>query len=351
MSRTASRPVIAALATASLLALAACGGHDKKPAAAPSPSATSASPTASAQAAPATCPLLGRPPTKGENRTRPAVAIKIDNVDIARPQTGINHADVIFEETVEGGLTRLFAVFQCESAPVVGPIRSARTSDSDLIQLLKTAVFAYSGANGHVNARILSTPGAVALSYDTNGGLYYRSGSRPAPHNVYSSTSALLKAGLAHSHKLKPPPPLFTYSNASPGGKVVRSIALRWSGFASAGWTWTGSGWNRTQNGSPDVLVGGTRVAVRNVIVMRIQTRYLGLRDVLGNASPDDVVTGQGPVWVFRNGHVIRGHWTRKHANSALRLRTARGRLIPLMPGRTWVELLPYSGSISVSRH
>jgi hypothetical protein len=349
MPRTASRSSLAALATASLLVLAACGGHDK-PSAAPSPSATSASPTTAPPGPAPTCPLTGRPPTKDQKRTRPALAVKIDNVDIARPQTGIDRADVIFEETVEGGLTRLFAIFQCDSSRVIGPVRSARTTDSDLIRLLKTAVFGYSGANSRVNERIHATPGAVALSYDSNGGLFYRSGSHPAPHNVYTSTSTLVKAGLDRNHKLKPPPPLFAYSPRTSARKVVHSISLRWSGFASAAWGWTGKAWNRTQNGSPDVLVGGHRLSADNVVVMRITTRFLGLRDVLGNASPDDVITGQGRVWVFRNGRLILGQWRHKHVTSPLKLIDSHGRRIALAPGRTWVELLPTAGTISFHR-
>ena len=350
MSRTATRPVLTAVATATLLVLAACGGHDKKPAASPSPTPTSASPTTAPAAAPATCPLTGTVPGKNEKRDRPTLAVKIDNVDIARPQTGIDHADIIFEETVEGGLTRLFAVFQCDSAPVIGPVRSARTTDSDLIQLFGKAIFGYSGANSSVNARINATRGAVPLSYDANGGLYYRNNSRPAPHNVYTSTSTLVKAGLAHNKSVKAPRPLFAYSPSTAAKTVVHSISLRWSGYASAGWGWTGKAWNRTQNGSPDVLVGGQRVSVQNVVVMRIKTRFLGLRDVLGNASPDDVITGAGRVWVFRSGRLILGHWKHKFPGSPLRLTDSRGKVIHLAPGHTWVELLPSPGTVSYGR-
>jgi hypothetical protein len=294
--------------------------------------------------------LTGKVPTRAQRPGRPTLAVKIDNVDIARPQSGIDHADVIFEETVEGGLTRLFAVFQCDNAPVIGPVRSARTTDSDLIQLFKKAIFGFSGANRRVNARIYSTRGAVPLSYDANGGLYYRNGSRPAPHNVYTSTSTLVKAGLARNKRLHAPPPLFVYAKSTGARTVVRHISLRWSGFASAAWSWTGSGWNRWQNGSPDVLVGGHRVSVSNVVVMRITTRFLGLRDVLGNASPDDVITGHGRVYVFRNGRLILGHWQHKYASGALKLVDGSGKQIRLAPGHTWVELLPGGGSLSFQR-
>ena len=351
MPRTTARQSLAALCAVSALVLAACGGHDKPKAAAPTPTSASPSPSVTPAAAPPkpTCPLTGRPPGKDQYRGRPTLAIKIDNVDIARPQSGVDKADVVIEETVEGGLTRLMAVFQCNSVDNVGPIRSARTSDSDLLQMFKTSIFGFSGANRHVNARINATPGVVPLSYDSHGALYHRSSSRPAPHNVYTSTSILLNAGKAQSKRLKPPPPLFSYSPKPNGGRAVKSIGLRWSGFASASWSWNGSAWARTQNGSPDRMASGTRIAVTNVVVMQITTRYLGLHDVLGNASPDDVVTGRGQVWVFRNGKVIHGKWIHKHPKSPLRL-MLKGKVIPLAPGHTWVELLPHSGTLAIGR-
>src|SRR3954447_1343617 len=132
---------------ASGLVLAACGGGHK----APKPAATSASPTPSpsptATPVAARCPLTGVPPQSGQDIHRPALAVKIDNINAARPQAGIDHADVVVEELVEGGLTRLFAVFQCDSASSVGPVCSARTSDADLLALLHGSVFGFSGAN------------------------------------------------------------------------------------------------------------------------------------------------------------------------------------------------------------
>src|SRR4051812_39271480 len=142
----------------------------------------------------------------------------------------------------------------------------------------------------------------------------------------------------------------FAISAAStPSKSIVPTTSERASGFASAGWSWTGKAWNRTQNGTPDVAATGQRIAVDNVVVMAIKTRFLGLHDVLGNASPDDVVTGRGRVWVFRNGRMIRGKWFHPTAKSRLRL-THGGKPLLLAPGHTWVELLPPNGSISYSR-
>jgi hypothetical protein len=335
---------LSAAALAAVLALAACGGGKHHPSASPSPSLTTASPSPSPSPTAtkaATCPLTGLTPSGIQDRTRPALAVKIDNVDAARPQAGIDKADVVVEELVEGGLTRLFAVFQCDSAPRIEPIRSARTSDADLLALLHGSVFAFSGSNRRALPPIRAHGDAVLISYDVYGQYFRRDGSRPAPHNVYSSTGTLVAAGQAHRRGLGPPPPMFTYGVLGPTAKPARSVALRWPA-ASAAWAWNGVGWLRTQNGTPDVLTDGHRVSAANVVVMSIEIGYTGLRDVLGNASPLDITVGENrPVWVFRDGHVIPGVWRRRSIRSPWRLVDSAGDTIALKPGRTWVELLP----------
>ena len=325
-----------------ILLAAACGGGAKPAAVANTPSAppSSSSPTPTATQAAATCPLTGVAPAKGQDIHRAPLAVKIDNINLARPQAGVNHADVVVEELVEGGLTRLFAVFQCDSASKVGPIRSARTSDADLLALLHGSVFAFSGSNPRALPQIRAHGNTVLISYDVYGGAFYRDGSRPAPHNVFSSTSTMLKAGLAHRPKLTAPPALFSYGPASKAAKHATSVAMSWP-QASASWHWTGSAWARTQNGTADTLVDGSRVTAANVVVMSIAIGSTGIRDVLGNASPLDVTVGSGKVWVFRDGSWIGGTWHRAKIGSPLRLTDASGATILLHPGRTWIELLP----------
>src|SRR3954453_16706705 len=140
-----------ALVTGLVGALAGCGGgHEDTPE--PAATTTSASPTPTVAPVIKTCPLTGRPPKSGQKVDRVALAVKIDNLGDSRPQAGLDRADVVFEETVEGGLTRLMAIFQCDTASTIGPIRSARTSDGDILRLLDGAVLAYSGSNNFVGA-------------------------------------------------------------------------------------------------------------------------------------------------------------------------------------------------------
>jgi hypothetical protein len=349
MARTTRSTFGALSIVTGLIALAGCGGGHK---AATQETASTPSATPSATTAPVvvkTCPLTGRPPTKGETVNRVALAVKIDNVGFARPQAGIDHADVVVEETVEGGLTRLMAIFQCDSASTVGPIRSARTSDADLLRLLHGAVLGYSGSNSHVAATLAGSSGAALISWDHTPGYFHVDPSRPAVHNVMASTDNLRRAGLARNKKLHAPKPIFAYGKPKAAGKPAKHAAITWSSSASAAWAWNGHAWLRTQNGSADTLTDGQRVKASNVVIMSIAVANTGLHDVLGNPSPDDVVTGSGKVWVLRDGHVIRGTWSRPPHSDKMVLKDTRGRLLPLTPGNTWVELLPRPRTPSLS--
>lgn len=333
---------LATVAAIAMAALAACGGggHHRHPSAAPTPSLTSATPTPTPTKVATTCPLTGLAPTAGQNLNRPAVAVKIDNVDVARPQKGIGKADVVVEELVEGGLTRLFAVYQCDSAGKIEPIRSARSSDGDLLALLHGSVFAFSGANPAALPPIRAHGNTVMLSYEIYGSVFHRDGSRPAPHNVYASTEALLAAGQAHRHGLTAPPPMFAYGPLDATATPATTASMRWPD-ASAAWTWKGGAWQRTQNGTPDIS-DGHRVSATNVVIMSIALGFTGIKDVAGNYSPLDItVGGSRPLWVLRDGHVIRGTWSRPSVNTFWRLVDLKGNPIVLKPGRTWVELLP----------
>jgi hypothetical protein len=342
-TRTRALVPLAALAVTAI-GLAGCGSAGSTPIATGTRPSLAASPgvKAAAKTVP-TCPLTGLKPGKGQDIKRVPLAVKIDNVSDAMPQAGINSADVVFEELVEGGLTRLMAVFQCNSVGSVGPIRSARTSDADILALLHGSVFGFSGANPHALPPIAAHGDTVQISQDVEGGVFHRDLSRPAPHNVFASTSDMLKAGLAKRKNLKAAKPLFSYGVQSPAGRKVHSVSLVWPA-ASAAWTWSGGHWLRTQDGSPDREVGGQQVSAANVVVLSVTIGSTGLHDVLGNSSPLDITTGSHRVWVFRNGRVIRGTWHRPKVTSPLTFKNKAGKTIRLTPGRTWVELLPTSG-------
>ncbi|HTR71285.1 MAG TPA: DUF3048 domain-containing protein [Mycobacteriales bacterium] len=337
------KPVIAVLTVAAGLIVAGCNSES-------TPSATgaggtglaasTAQPVAAKPAPKPTCPLTGKVRAKGQRINRPAVAIKVDNVVGALPQSGVNGADVVVEEEVEGGLTRLMAIFQCNRVAVVGPIRSARISDADVLALLHGSVLGFSGANPKDLPPIRKDSDAALVSPSDAGSIFYRGTEHIAPHNEYSSTHAILRAGLHLRPHLHAPKPLFHYGAISTHARKAHTVAISWPS-ASASWTWSHGQWLRTQNGSIDRQTDGAQLSARNVVIMRVRLASTGLHDVLGNASPRDVTTGHNPVWVLRNGKMIKGTWSRPSIKDPLTLKDKSGHVIALAPGRTWIELLP----------
>lgn len=277
--------------------------------------------------------------------TRPILVVKIDNVSGARPQQGIDVADIVIEEKVEAGLTRLAALFQSTGSDPVGPIRSARTSDVHLLANLGSPLFAYSGANAGVGASVFGST-LVDVGASMNHSLYYREAGRRAPHNLYSRTSRLWGATSEGS----PPRSMFRFrADGEPvgaGARPAEGVDVTY-GSARASFTWDAGrgGWARTQDGRPHTVVGGAQIAPQNVVV-----RFTDYVPSPADArSPEAVVTGSGELWVFSDGEVVVGRWEQPSMTAPTRWLDADGDPIRLTPGRTWV-LLPSPGDATLRR-
>ena len=176
--------------------------------------------------------------------SRPALAVKIDNHPNARPQSGLNEADLVYEELVEGGITRFVAVFHSTDAPTVGPVRSGRTSDLAILANLNRALFGASGGNDYtLNA--LAQANLESVIESRAGGAYYRDSSNIAPHNLYTSAGALWSANSGNAGE---PPRLFTYrppGQAPVGGQPTASVVVA-VGNDRVTYRWDGSIWQRS---------------------------------------------------------------------------------------------------------
>lgn len=339
------RPPVVLLARLCLLPLVLVACSSGSPAAQPRPTDTTGpSPTASPSPTPPPVlryPLTGLPGASPAALLRPVLSVKIDNVGPARPQLGLNAADIVVDTPVEGGLTRLFAAFQSHGAPLVGPIRSARPVDADLLRLFNGGILAYSGADPREIAPVRGHSHAVLVSNDADPRWFDRSASRPAPHNVVSSTARLYEGGSALGRPAAPPAVVFPRAAAVPAGLPTRAVALRFSGLAGSSWTYLRGGYQRSQDGSRDLLADGTQVTTENVVVMSVVLRPSGMRDAAHNEEPFVVVVGSGACWVLRDGVRVAGRWVRPTVAAPLRFVSASGAVIPLRAGRTWLELLP----------
>ncbi|MEM9563706.1 MAG: DUF4214 domain-containing protein [Actinomycetota bacterium] len=274
---------------------------------------------------------------------RPALAVKIDNVDAARPQTAVDRADLVYEEMVEGNLTRLVAVFHSDLPDVVGPVRSVRTTDIHLLDQLNTPLLAASGANPGVLG-VVAGADLVNVNALEAGGAYFRSSSKRAPHNLFARTTSLYGAA---GNRGGLPPQLFTYRDQGTGSTQGTSSAGVDVEFGRADvsfrWSPTARGWQRTQNGGAHTVAGGVRLAPENVVVLEVSYSPSSI----DATSPEAHTVGSGSAWVFTDGRVVAGTWSRSASTDPIALRDGNGQPIALTRGQTFVELAP-PGSITV---
>lgn len=327
------------------VAVLASGGDEP-----PATTTTTASTTTTAAPTTTTTVPLELAPLTGigmvEVPDRPALVVKIDNADpAARPQSGLAAADVVYEERVEGGVTRFAAVFHSTDADPVGPIRSGRTTDIGLTANLHDPLFAFSGANSGI-LRSLRQSAIVDVGYDAATSAYVRRSDRRAPDNLYSTTAQLWAAAPDAAGR---PEPMFTYrapgDPAPAGAQPVGAVRIGFTGAASVPveyrWDPEGGAWLRFQRGTPHVGEDDEQLAPENVIVQEVDYVSTGYYDVAGNPVPEAVVYGIGTGWVFVDGQVIEARWGRDGPDATTVWQDVDGNPIALVPGRTWIHLAP----------
>ena len=293
---------------------------------------------------PDVAPLTGLP---AGSLNRRAIVIKIDNVRAARPQFNINSADIVYEELVEAGATRLAAVYHSERETTVGPVRSARTTDIGIAASFNRPVFAFSGANSIVERLVRRAP-LVDRGAESRGDLYRRLGGRPAPHNLLTSTTALENAAADRAG----PPPHFAYRAEGeeiaadvPTASTIRLRYLQGAGVpVRYEWDPQVGGWRRYQGGTRHIDAAGVQVAPENVVVQIVPYEDAGMTDKFGEDLYEAEMIGTGEALIFTDGHVLEATWTKPTLRSVTTYTDADGNNIPLTPGRTWVALVPPGG-------
>lgn len=338
------------------------GGTDPDPSATQGPGedgTPDADPTAPALPPVPTEPLTGEPLEDPSIMNRPALAVKIGTSSVGRPQTGINQADMIIEARVEG-ITRLTAVFHSQEAIPLGPVRSARSSDPNILANFGQPIFGHSGANPGVLREISqgqSNGKLYELRWDNLPDDYWRVADRVPPWNLYTTTSAIWNAAPS---RLEAPEPLFEYRQAGESlpssAQPVPGVEVRYlSGSGGLGllaqfaWVEELGGWARWQDGTahmdmarhpdgtPNTDVDPVQVAPANVVVL--QTRYTGSASDPRSPEAITVDANGGVALVFTDGHLIRGQWTRSSAAQPWQVTDNDGNPVRLTPGQTFIAL------------
>lgn len=337
-----TKGTVLAIGLAGLVA-SACSSSPATHHSAAASATTSTSTTTTAPPGP-TCPLTGGAlPAGTAVPARPALAVKVDNYPDARPQTGLDKADVIFEEPVEGGITRYAAVFQCQSAALVGPIRSARNIDIGILGEFGNPLEAHVGGIIPVLNNINASP-IVNVDLGNYGSILTHPAGRVAPYDTYSSTAQMLGT---HPTMTTAPAGIFKYSSTAPAGTTVSAVNIDFSGTSNVTWKYNAAAgvFDRFYNGAtPDMLADGVQDAAANVVVQYV---HISLGPWLENSEgglevqADLYPNASGQAVVFRNGVEIPGTWSRATLGSPTQFVNSTGAVIAMQPGQTWVELVP----------
>ena len=334
------------LACVGTFLIVSCGGGSGNVDSVPISSTTSTTSASSSSTSPVTSsvpvagpvmPLTGLPAADGVLALRPAIVVKVDNHPSARPQTGLNQADIVFEENVEA-LTRFALVFHSQGSDPVGPIRSGRTQDIDLLTSLNGVLFVWSGGNAGVTAAVKSSNFVnMSASAAGQGSGFFRSDDKEAPHNLYTNTSDIWTVAASRGGT---PPPQFLYSTdpSSNSGVDVVGVKLRMDGSMKASWEWDANkrAFARRHDANVHLDSNGEQVTTENLLVLTVEYKI----SAANKKSPEAQTTGTGVAWVLQQGKITQGTWTRADKMDPWTLTDEAGEPILLTPGRTFVELI-----------
>jgi hypothetical protein len=318
---------VAALAAAALL-LAGCGGGDDDAGAPsdaapsePTPSETSEAPE------PTYWPLTGLERT-GDAPKHPVIVTKVDNTSSSAPQVGLGSADLVVEELVEGGYTRLAAFYYSKVPADIGPIRSMRASDIGIVPTGATVV-----TSGAAQVTINRIKGA-GIPWVTEGAAgVYRETSRLAPYNLFARLASISKRLKAEEE----PPAYLPWGSESdlPKGAKARTLTADF-GAHSTTWQFRGGRYVNTDS----YAAQDDQFPAESVLVLRVKVGDAGYRDPAGYPVPETKFEGTGAALLFHGGRVVRGTWSKDGLTGAIELATKGGELT-VPAGRVWVELVP----------
>jgi hypothetical protein len=279
-----------------------------------------------------TDPFTGKPVKKLGR----VLAVKIDNIAAARPQTGLQSADLIYVIPVEGGLSRFMAVYSSHIPRVIGPVRSARQSDLDILRQFGRPAFAWSGATPHLVPFIERAP--LVDLYALKVGGYYRVGFRAAPENLYANPRTLLREA---PHASKARDIGFRFGQLPAGGRPARSMTVRYPATTiTFRWSARAKRWLLWMDGKPGQAAEGGQLGGSTVIIQYTRIATSRFHEY-GGRPPYAISVGSGKAVILRNGRAFTVHWSRPSLNAGTTFTLPGGQRMQFAPGQTWVVYAP----------
>lgn len=335
-----SRTALSAALVALSLVVAACGGSDDSSGTDEPKSVVGSK----ASEAPETWPLTGLPAKQGAEEDHPVLVLKMDNTEASSPQVGLSKADMVVEELVEGGITRLAAFYYSQIPGVVGPVRSVRASDIGIVSPVDGTLVTSGGAGVTLNR--LKDAGVSLLQEGAPG--FRRDDTRSAPYNLFTDLDATAKA--TEDGKESRPDDYLPWGDESDfkGGKPASTLTADFGGSHATQWAFQG-GRYVNQN---SYAAQGDEFLADSVLVLRVDIGDAGYLDPAGNPVPETKFVGAGDALLFHDGKVEKGTWRKDDLTSPVSLSTQGGDMrVPA--GHTFIELVPVDakgGSVTYQR-
>jgi hypothetical protein len=280
--------------------------------------------------------MTGLPVSDDETAERPypVLVTKLDNTASSAPQIGLGKADLVVEELVEGGLTRLAAFYYSKLPTRVGPVRSMRASDIGIVAPVDASIVT-SGAAPQTIARIKDA--GITFYQEGSDGIT-RDNSRSAPYNVFADLATIAES--AKQDEARPADYLpWSTEDKLPKGKPATRIAATFGGGHTTNWAFEGDGYvnENTYADHGDVFPADT------VLVLQVEIGDAGYRDPAGNPVPETKLTGTGAAMIFHGGRMVRATWKKDSLDAPITLSAKSGELT-VPAGHVWIELVPAKG-------
>ncbi len=286
------------------------------------------------------CPLTGEDIPKGVDIERAAIAVKVENAREARPQSGLEDADIVYEEIVEGGITRFMAVYHCRDSSMIGPIRSARFDDAKLAKPY-TRVLAFSGGNSIVERELAKQKMIALQENDAAGALYRVPPGVLELHNLFGDSGRIRKLSAA-KRAVAPRADLLAFGPLPGRARKARRVSINFTASNTIEYRWKRGRWLRYDAGAPFQSATGGQIGVPNVLIQEVVVNNSAtITDSAGHPSPDIVLKGRGRAVLFRDGKVIKGFWTIKEEGDPAAFVAKGKKPFVFAPGSIWIELVP----------